>query len=87
VGARLHQNIMVSGSEETVPPEADDYFLNKIITEIGKCRTKKCFPFAGGEGAKVHGKTGWVAIAGWPPLDPPLVKPSFLNHVQLLWRH
>src|SRR6218665_3108170 len=48
-----------------------DYFLNKIITEIGKNKTKNFFPFAWG-GSKVHGKTGWGAMAGLAPLDPPL---------------
>jgi len=46
VGARLHQHIMIRGSEGLCPPEADDIFLfqrpilSKIITEIGKNKTK-----------------------------------------------
>jgi len=45
-------------------------FLNKIITEIGKIKLNNFFPSL--EGAKEHGKTGWGAMAGLAPLDPPL---------------
>ena len=76
VGTRLHQNIMVRGPEGLLPLKLRtfsyfrDYFLNKIITEIGKIRTKNVCPFAWG------GQSPWQSCMGawpdWPPLDPPL---------------
>ena len=48
-----------------------DYFLNKIITEIGKISTKNVFPFSGG-GPKSMAKLDGGAMAGLAPLDLPL---------------
>jgi len=71
---------MVRGQRDFVPLKLTtfsyfrDYFLNRIITEIGKLRTKKFFPFAGGEPksmAKLDGGHGRI-----DPLDPPLVVDS-----------
>ena len=46
--------IVVRGQMDEVPPKLTtfayfrDYFLNKMITEVGKIKTKKISPFTGG---------------------------------------
>ena len=59
-----------------------DYFLNKIITEIWKIKTKNFVPFAGGRG-QIPWQNWMGAMTGLPPLDPPLTQKTQRCHVDI----
>ena len=73
MGTRLHQDVMVRGSEDEVPLKLTtfsyfrEYFLKKIITEIGKNKTKNFFPLRWRGGPKSMAKLDGGAWPDWPP--------------------
>jgi len=78
VGTRLHQNIVIKGSEGRSPLKLTafsyfrDYFLNKVITEIGKIIGLKIFSPLLEVLPKSMAKLNWGAMVG---LALPWIRP------------